>query len=68
MRWQLRVEGEGMRSVELTLKELQTQFKKHTVPATLQCSGNRRAELMQIKPIKGLVWDTGGDEKLKKIV
>lgn len=56
---QLRIEGEGLRSVDLTLKDLQTRFKKHTLAATLQCSGNRRAELNTIKQIKGLVWDTG---------
>ncbi|KAK9797815.1 hypothetical protein WJX73_000824 [Symbiochloris irregularis] len=57
--YKLRVEGEGMRAVELTLKDLQTKFKKHTVAATLQCSGNRRAELNSVKAIKGLTWDTG---------
>ena len=56
---QLRVEGEGLRRLELSLADLHTQFKKHTVTATLQCSGNRRAELHRLKPIKGLFWDTG---------
>ena len=56
---QLRVEGEGMRAVEFSLKDLQTKFKKHTVSATLQCAGNRRAELTKTKAVKGLIWDTG---------
>ena len=56
---QLRVEGEGLRTVELSLRDLQTKFRKHSVPVTLQCSGNRRNELAEIKPIKGLGWDAG---------
>ena len=56
---QLRVEGEGLRTMELSLKDLQQNFKKHTVVATLQCSGNRRHQLAEIRPIKGLDWDTG---------
>ena len=56
---QLRVEGEGLRTMELSLKDLQQIFKKHTVVTTLQCSGNRRHQLAEIRPIKGLDWDTG---------
>ena len=57
---QLRVEGEGLRTVELSLQDLKTKFKKHSLSATLQCSGNRRHELSAIKPIKGLDWSIGG--------
>ena len=56
---QLRVEGEGLRRLELSLADLHTRFKKHTITATLQCSGNRRAELHRIRPIQGLFWDNG---------
>ena len=48
-----------MRAVEFSLKDLQTKFKKHTVSATLQCAGNRRAELTKTKAVKGMIWDTG---------
>lgn len=37
--YKLRVEGEGIRTVEFTLDELKSKFKKHTVAATVQCAG-----------------------------
>ena len=55
----MRVEGEGLRTVELSLKDLQTRFKKHTITATLQCTGNRRDDLNAVKPVKGLEWSVG---------
>ena len=45
--------------MNLSLADLHTKFKKHTVTATLQCSGNRRAELSSVKQVKGLFWDNG---------
>lgn len=56
---QVRVEGEGLRTVELSLKDLQTRFKKHSITATLQCTGNRRDDLNAVKPVKGLEWSVG---------
>ena len=53
------MEGEGLRTVELSLKDLQTRFKKHTITATLQCTGNRRDDLNTVKPVKGLEWSVG---------
>ena len=44
--------GEGCRSVHLTLDELKSKFKKHTVAAALQCTGNRRHELKEIKEVQ----------------
>ncbi|XP_058832753.1 sulfite oxidase, mitochondrial isoform X2 [Topomyia yanbarensis] len=32
------------------------KFPKHTVTATIMCGGNRRGEMMDINPIKGLPW------------
>eukprot|EP00891_Asterochloris_glomerata_P006279 jgi/Astpho2/6279/e_gw1.00088.31.1_t len=57
--YSLRVEGEGLRTVELSLQDLKTKFKKHSLSATLQCSGNRRHELSAVRPIKGLDWSIG---------
>ena len=57
--FRLEVSGVGMETVSLTLEELKTQFPEHTVTATLQCAGNRRAELAAVKPVKGISW-TGG--------
>ncbi len=44
--------GEGCRSVHLTLDDLKSKFKKHTVAAALQCTGNRRHELKEIKEVQ----------------
>jgi sulfite oxidase len=46
------IAGEGLRTVELTLDEVKTRFEQHTVSATLQCAGNRRHELKEVKPIE----------------
>ncbi|XP_035901193.1 sulfite oxidase isoform X1 [Anopheles stephensi] len=32
------------------------KYPKHTVTATIMCGGNRRSEMMEVKPIKGLPW------------
>lgn len=37
--YRLHVEGDGMRTVNLTLDALKTIFKKHTITATIQCAG-----------------------------
>ncbi len=55
----MRVEGEGLKRVELSLKDLTTKFKKHTVTATLQCTGNRRDQFNDVKKVKGLEWGIG---------
>ena len=57
--FQVRVEGEGMKRVELSLKDLTTNFKKHTVTSTLQCTGNRRDMFNDVKKVKGLEWGVG---------
>lgn len=57
--WSVRVEGEGLKRVELSLKDLTTKFKKHTVTATLQCTGNRRDQFNEVKKVKGLEWGVG---------
>lgn len=62
----LQVEGAGLRSLQLSLPELQQKFKKVELPATLECAGNRRAEMKALPApgggghtIKGLDWDAG---------
>ncbi|XP_074905732.1 sulfite oxidase, mitochondrial [Buteo buteo] len=57
--YRLRVEGPGGRALSLSLAELRSRFPKHEVTATLQCAGNRRAEMSRIRPVKGLAWDIG---------
>lgn len=42
---------------ELSLDELRAMAPAHTVTAALECAGNRRAELMAVRPIPGeLAW------------
>ena len=43
------------------LEDLKSKFQEHTITATLQCSGNRRAHMSQAPPGKtsGLQWDIG---------
>lgn len=55
----LEVSGEGMDPVKLSLEDLKSKFPKHTVTVTIQCAGNRRMDLADTKPVKGIPW-TGG--------
>ena len=60
--WKLLVQGLDSKTppLELTVRDLKNKFEKVVVPATLQCSGNRRNELSrEVKPVKGLEWDSG---------
>ncbi|KAI7843653.1 hypothetical protein COHA_002555, partial [Chlorella ohadii] len=58
--YRLKIEGEGLRSMELTLHDLQTKFRRHSITATLQCTGNRRNDFNErARPVKGLEWDGG---------
>ncbi|MFI9721907.1 sulfite oxidase [Streptomyces sp. NPDC052396] len=54
-RWRLRVDGLVERMLELSLDELRRRFSEHQVVATLQCAGNRRADLMAFRDIPGQV-------------
>lgn len=51
--YRLSVTGSVQQSLNLSLDELRAAFPKRTVTATLHCAGNRRDELMVVKPIPG---------------
>jgi sulfite oxidase len=53
--WRLRVDGLVDRELVLSLAELQQRFRPRTEVATLVCAGNRRAELIAVRPIPGQV-------------
>ena len=53
VRYRLSVKGLVARPLELTVQNLRRDFPAHTVAATLQCAGNRRDELIQVKDIPG---------------
>jgi sulfite oxidase len=52
-RWRLRVDGMVDKPLTLTYDELTSEFAAHSVVATLACAGNRRAELLEVRPIPG---------------
>ncbi|KAM4613497.1 sulfite oxidase, mitochondrial isoform 2-T2 [Polymixia lowei] len=54
--YRLHVEGLPGGALTLSLDDLKTRFPKHTVTATLQCAGNRRSEMNEVKQVKGLNW------------
>lgn len=56
-RHRLSVQGEVERPLELTIDDLRRDFTSRSVTATLQCAGNRRQELADIRPVRGeLPW------------
>ena len=51
--WRLTVDGMVDESLTVTYEQLTTRFAAHSVVATLACAGNRRAELLKVRPIPG---------------
>jgi sulfite oxidase len=51
--WRLRVDGLVTKPLGLTFDDLTSTFRAHTVVATLQCAGNRRAAFNEIQEIVG---------------
>ena len=51
--WRLAVTGKVTRPLELTFNELTEGFSRHSVVATLQCAGNRRAGFNEVREIPG---------------
>ncbi len=51
--WQLAVDGRVERPLTLTYEQLTHEFDQHDVVATLACAGNRRAEMLRVRPIPG---------------
>lgn len=58
--YQLNISGLVQTPLTLSWADLQN-FSRHTVTATLQCAGNRRDELMAVKPVPSEVpWQADG--------
>ncbi len=51
--WRLRVDGLVDRPKELSLAALKSGFQVQSLAVTLQCAGNRRAGLIEIRDIPG---------------
>ncbi|XKL64794.1 hypothetical protein PGB90_004880 [Kerria lacca] len=57
--YKLEITGLGVNETKLSLDDLKTKFPKVSVIATIQCAGNRRSEMSEVKPVKGLNWNAG---------
>ncbi|MGW4771793.1 sulfite oxidase [Nocardia sp. NPDC004278] len=58
--WRLGVDGRVDNPLTVTYDQLTTGFEQHSVVATLACAGNRRAELLAVRPIPGKEpWEHG---------
>lgn len=57
--FQLSVEGMVDKPFKITLKQLQNEFKKQSVIATMTCAGNRRSEHSLVKKVGGVPWQSG---------
>jgi len=55
----LRVVGHVRSPVELSVEELRRRFRVRTLTATLQCAGNRRADLQAVAKTSGDPWQAG---------
>lgn len=51
--WRLTVDGMVAQPSTFSLAELQQRFEEHTVLATMQCAGNRRSGLIEVRDIPG---------------
>ncbi|HWL80837.1 MAG TPA: molybdopterin-dependent oxidoreductase [Roseomonas sp.] len=58
-RHRLRVEGRVATPLDLSMAELPERFPQQTVPAVLQCAGNRRSDLNRVRPVSGDLWAPG---------
>ena len=56
--YRLRV-GAGETPVEFSLDEMRSRFQRRTIMATLQCAGNRRADMLALRHVSGDPWGPG---------
>ncbi|XP_073998352.1 sulfite oxidase isoform X2 [Rhodnius prolixus] len=53
--YELEITGVGLETKIFSLEDLK-KMPRYTVTSTVMCAGNRRSEMSQIKPVKGLSW------------
>ena len=51
--WRLRIRGLADHDLDLSLEDLRSRFAPRTITATLQCAGNRRDGLIEVRDIPG---------------
>jgi len=57
--YHLRLNGAIPTALELSLNDLRSRYAEVTVTATMQCAGNRRADMRAVAPVSGDPWDGG---------
>ncbi len=57
--FRLQVVGRAGVALSLSMDDLRTMFREHTVEAVMQCAGNRRADLHNHRPVSGDPWAPG---------
>ncbi len=57
--YRLRLDGAIPTALELSLESLRSRYAEATVTATMQCAGNRRADMRAVAPVSGDPWDGG---------
>ncbi|XP_054859958.1 sulfite oxidase, mitochondrial isoform X2 [Eublepharis macularius] len=57
--YRLHVQDACGRTLSLSLRDLKRSFRKHDVVATVQCAGNRRAEMNALQSTNRLGWGIG---------
>ncbi len=57
--FRLSVEGMVHKPLEISLKQLKSNFKQQSVVATMTCAGNRRSEHSLVKKVSGVPWQAG---------
>lgn len=58
-KYRVNVTGGVRNPLQLSVHDLRTKYPKVEVVAALQCAGNRRLEMAEIKPVKGILWGDG---------
>lgn len=58
-RHRLQVTGRVATKLKLSLDELRERFESRIVTATMQCAGNRRADMQRVRPVSGDPWAPG---------
>lgn len=57
--YRLHIGGKVQRQLDLSLDDLRREFTPRSLPAVLQCAGNRRADMMSVRPVRGDLWAGG---------
>ena len=57
--YRLRVDGQVATPLDLSIEDLRSRFPRKTVQAVMQCAGNRRGDMLQVRPVSGDPWSAG---------